>query len=376
MRPVTDQFLRTIRGSHRAIFRALVVTGHQTGVNPVGVEIPISDGNIEFDASADVRATLDLTTDPTYWPQETTDLITPYGTEVFVARGVMLGAGQEVYVSQGYYRVYNVEQDDAPRGPVRVAARDRMSGIIDARLEQPVQFLAGASVETVFDTLVLDVYPDATIEYDFDAASTTFPGSHVTEQDRFAFLADIVKALGKVWFWDYRGVLVVKDPPDPGSPVWDVNHGKNGVLVTASRERTREGVYNSVVATGEAPGEDVPALAIARDIAAGSPTRWGGPFGKVPRFYSSPFITTNEQAATAAASLLTRSRGLPYSVSFTTVVNAALEVLDPIRVSYKGVGRFETHVIDKLTLPLTADEAMRGATRNQDALNIEIEAAE
>lgn len=375
MRPVSDQFLRTLRGAHRVIHRALVVEGHQTGVNPVGVEIEIDGGDIDFDSSADVRATLDLTTVPTHWPTDVDSLITPYGTEIFVARGVMLGAGQKVYVSQGYYRVYSVEQDDAPRGPVRIAARDRMSGIVDARLEKPVQFLAGASVQTVFNTLVLDVYPTATIEFDFDASSTTFPGSHITEQDRFGFLNDVVKALGKVWSWDYRGVLVVKDPPDPGDPVWDINHGKSGVLITAGRERTRDGVYNAVVATGEAPGEGVPALAIARDTAADSPIRWGGPFGKVPKFYSSPFITTNAQAGTAAASILTQSRGLPYVVSFATVVNPALEVLDPIRVSYSDRERVEVHVLDKFTLPLTAEEAMRGTTRDQSSFSVEVEAA-
>ncbi|HEV7649382.1 MAG TPA: DUF5047 domain-containing protein [Actinophytocola sp.] len=374
MRPVSDEFLRTLRGSHRAIFRALVVEGHQTGVNPVGVEIPIDDGDIEFDSSANVRATLDLTTDPTYWPTDTDSLITPYGTEIFIARGVMLGAGQKVYVSQGYYRVNTTEQDDAPRGPVRISGADRMAGIVDGRLEKPVQFLAGASVATVFSTLVLDVYPNATIEYDFDADATTFPGSHITEQDRYGFLNDVVRALGKVWYWDYRGVLVVKDPPDPGDPAWDINHGRSGVLITASRERTRDGVYNSVVATGEAPGDAPPALAIARDIATDSPIRWGGPFGKVPRFYSSPFITTNDQAGTAAVAILTQSRGLPYTVSFDTVVNPALEVLDPIRVSYSDRERVEVHVIDKLTLPLVADTPMRGTTRDQSSINVEVEA--
>lgn len=363
-----------LRGAHRVLHRATVVGGHQVGVNPIGVEIPIDGGDINYDASADIRATLDLSTTPAYWPANISDLITPYGTEIFVERGVMLGAGLKVWVSQGYYRIYSVEQDDSPRGPVRIAGKDRMSGLVDGRLEKPVQFLSGASVKTVFDTLVLDVYPDAEIEYDFDETTTTFPGNHIAEQDRYGFLADVVKALAKVWFWDYRGVLVVRDALDPESPVWDINHGQDGVLITASRERTRDGVYNAIVAVGESPGDDSPpALGIARDTAANSPIRWGGPFGKVPGFYSSPFLTTDAQAAASAASILTRSRGLPYSVSFSTVVNPALEVLDPIRVSYSDTGQVETHVIDKLTLPLAADQPMTGSTRDQTELSVEVE---
>src|SRR5690606_39371279 len=63
------------------------------------------------------------------------------------------------------------------------------------------------------------------------------------------------------------------------------------------------------------------------------------PFGQVPRFYASPLITDVAQAKSAAASLLKRSLGLPYSVSFGTIVNPALEPLDPIRITYPEIGR-------------------------------------
>jgi hypothetical protein len=119
------------------------------------------------------------------------------------------------------------------------------------------------------------------------------------------------------------------------------------------------------VATGEGADTATPVRAVATDDGINSPTRWGGPFGRVPRFYSSPTITSESQAATAARSILAKESGLPYSVEFGTIANPALEPYDPIRARYPG--RTERHVIDRLTVPLTAAGAMSGATRQQAA---------
>jgi hypothetical protein len=373
MRPVSPEFLRILRGSAAERVRATIVTGFPTGTSPAGTVIPVIDGDVQFDSSAKIRATSDVVTDGDLWPDTPDDPLNPYGPELFVERGVVITGGSVEWVSLGYYRIESVEQNEVPDGTVRVPGKDRMAGLIDARLEAPVQFLAATAVSTVFDTLVLDVYPSAVIEFDFDAGARTFPGSHIAEQDRHNFLDDMVKALGKRWFWDHRGVLVVKDPPDTTAPVWTINHGPDGVLVALSRERSREGVYNAVVATGEAPGTDAPVRAVARDLAPTSPTRWGGPFGKVPRFFSSPFITTVAQASTAAASILRGQLGLPYSVDFRTVTNPALEVEDPIEITYADNRPVQRHVVDKLTIPLDVTQAMTGTTRDQTTVDIGVE---
>lgn len=371
MRPVSDAFLRSLRGSHRMVARATVVSGFPTGVAPVGTEIPIESGDVQYDASAKIRASLDLSIPGDYWPELPTDLVNPYGAEMFIERGIVLGGGLREWVSQGYYRIDSVEQDDASGGLVRVSGKDRMAGLIDARLEAPFQFPDNTTVSTLFNTLVLDVYPTATIEYDFTPAAVSFPGNHFAEQDRFGFLADVVRALGKVWFWDYRGVLIVADAPNPTEPLWQVNSGADGVLVAMGRERSRDGVYNAVVAHGETPGQGEPARAVARDLGATSPTRWGGPFGKVPRYYGSSFLTTDAQAGTAAAAILTRSLGLPYSVDFQSVANPALEPLDPVEITL--FDRVERHVIEKLTIPLTADQALTASTKDQTDIDVEVD---
>lgn len=371
MLPVSDAFLAAVRGSHRIASRVRIITPGATGANPPGTDLRIIDGSVTLDATADVRGNLDLTV-AEQWPagNGTTDLV-PYGTELAVSRGIVFGNGAIQRAPLGIYRVISVEQEDAPDGPLRITAQDRTAGLIDARMLAPRSYAATATYGTVVTELVQEVYPGQLIEWDDATDVETLGRNVVVEEDRYAFLRDLVTALGKVLFFDYRGILVIRDPPDPTVPVWDVDAGATGVLVELSRALTREGVYNAVVASGEALDDAPPPLGVAYDLDPDSVTYWNGPFGKVPRFYSSPLITTGAQALKAAQSMLGEALGLPYSVDLTAVPNPALEPLDVVRVTYPPDlrrhprVRQETHILDAITIPLVPGAALTAATRLQ-----------
>lgn len=372
MRPVSQEFLNAIRGSHAMSARARVVTTFATGTDPAGTEIPVFGGDVRVDGTASIRSTIDLVTDGTgMWPTVSNTLLAPYGNELFVERGVQFGGGTTEWCSLGYFRINAPGQDFPPDGPIRISGADRMAGIVDGRLPAPRQYLSTASYSDVVDDLVLDIYPAATIEWD-DATDVELLGRTViAEEDRYGFLHDLVTSLGKVCFWDHRGVLVIQDTPDTGTSVFDVNHGRDGVLVSMSRELSRDGVYNGVVATGEAADTTDPVRVLVVDGNPASPTYWHGPFGKVPRFFSSPFITDQTQAASAASSILRKALGLPYTVDFTAVPNPALEPLDPVTVSYSDRAGSERHVIESLTIPLTAQGVLGASTREQTVVIVE-----
>lgn len=375
MRPVSDAFLRAVRGSHDAFARATLVTSFQEGTQPIGTELRIVSGEVTADAKANIRGRLNLTIEGTRkFPELPVDQITPYGNEVFVERGIAFGNGSTEVISLGYYRLYEVEQDNAPDGPINLTGLDRMSGIVDAKLEAPTQFNAGVSIQSVFETLVEEVYPSATIVFDFSAGATFLESSHVTTDDRYGFLRDIAQSRGKVMYWDYAGHLRVESPPSSSSPVFTINHGLDGILVALKRSLSRVGVYNAVIATGERPSSEVePVRAVARDMNPNSPTYWNGTFGKVPRSYSSPLITSIDQAVTAAQSLLSRAIGLPHAATVTAVPHPALEVLDPVAVTHSDRGRREIHVLESVTIPLTVDNPMTATTREQTAVLIGVE---
>lgn len=371
MLPVSNRFLAALRGSHKSVPRARLITPGAEGADPPGRDLVVLGGTVSLDGTADVRGTLDLTiAEP--WPtgHGVTNVV-PYGAEIAVWRGIEYGNGDVERAPLGIYRITAVEQDSAPDGPLRVTAADRMSGLIESRLTQPAYGAATDTVYSVFGPLVHEVFPSLTVYWDDATWSSPIGRAVFEEEDRHAFLLELVKGLGKIMYFRYDGGLIVKSPPDPSAVQWTVDAGKFGVLTSVRRSLTREQVYNAVVARGEGTDEIAPVVAVVADMDPASPTYWLGPFGKVPRFYTSPMLTTTTQAQGAARSILLTSVGLPYSVDLGALVNPALEPYDSVQVVYpEQRGRLpavsvETHVVDKVTVPLGPDQPMSIATRLQ-----------
>lgn len=359
---VPGAIARVLTGSHAVTFEARVCTEYQTSADPVGVPIDIIDGDVQIDGTAQIRATLNLTTEGK-WPRRATDLLAPYGNEIFVRMGIDLGARIE-WFALGYYMLSEPEQDGSATDPIRIGAPDRMQLIADSELISPIMFDQSTSVGSMFRALVNDVYPDALIVFDDDTTNTDIGRNVLVEKDRRAALADVAASFGKIMFFDGAGVLRVQSAPDETEPVWEVNAGRNGVLVDTKRRMTRQGVYNGVVATGEGADNQAPVHAVAVDDGATSPTRWGGRFGKIPKFYSSPLITTFEQAQNAAQAMLRRLLGAPYSVDFGSITNPGLQPFDPVRVTHTDGSR-EIHIVEKLSIPLSAESHMTASTREK-----------
>lgn len=346
-------------------------TTFQSGTTPAGTVIEVIDGDVTANSTNTVRATTQLTTKQA-WPTHESDLLAPYGQEIYLERGLQYGNGQRELVGLGYFRIDTPEQDNAPEGPVTISGQDRMAGIVDARFLAPRQFGATMTRGQLVNVLILEVYPTATIEWDDTGLRDGTIGRTVIEEiDRAKCLTDFVTSLGKIGYWDYRGVYVIKTAPDVTGPVlWTIDAADNGVLVRMSRSLTREGVYNAVVATGEAGDTTPPARGVAVNLDPDSPTYYLGAFGPVPQFFSSPFLTTNSQAAQAARQLLRAKLGVPYSVKASSIVNPAVEPYDVLGVAYPRTSRNRTlttekHVIDQVKIPLTVTGPMELETREQ-----------
>lgn len=371
MRPVTAAWEPTIRGSYRMVVSATVCDTFQTGTSPVGTALTILSGSVQLSGTAAVRSTLDLTTDGTdMWPRFAADLLAPYGNEIYVARGVMYTDALVEMVGLGYFRIEGPSQDLPPDGPIRVTGSDRMAGIIEARLVDPVQFMAGTRLGDVFDQLVAEVYPSATIEWDDATDDETLTRAVIADQDRYAFLDDIARAHAKIWYWDHRGILVIKDLPDDDVTVFEVTSGRGGSLVEMSRNLSRTGVANIVVASGEAGDNTAPVRGVAFDDNPDSPTYYLGRFGQVPMFYSSPLMGSTDQAQAAASTILRKQIGLPYAVDFGLVPNPALEPFDAVLVRYSDRASVERHALETLTIPLDEDSAMKATTKEQTTVLI------
>lgn len=375
MRPVSSAWESTLRGTHKMLVRARVCETFQTGTDPTGALLTVLDGAVAVNGTQAVRSTLDLTVASLFddgrsaFPAPGGQLLlAPYGNEIYVERGVSYGDDLSEYVGLGYFRISDDDEQDAPTGPIRLTGADRMAAIVEGRLEQPVQFIAGTTLGSIVTQLVTDIYPDAVIEWDDDTDTETLTRSVITEQDRYGFLDELITAHGKIWYWDHRGVLVIKDLPENGAPVYVVDYGRHGVLCDLNRHISRTGVYNAVVATGEAGDTQAPVLGIARNLDPDSPTYYLGRFGKVPQFFSSPLLETDDQAQQAAETLLRKQIGLPYNLGFGTIPNPALEPYDTVRVRYQE--RAEDHVLQSFTVPLSEGAKMTATTKEQTVVLI------
>lgn len=364
MRPASTRLLQALAASHEAAVIAEIL--HDAA--PVAQITTGIDGTVTLDQSAQIRGRLDIEIIDNgalgLIPEAAGDLLAPYGNEIRAARGVRYPDGTVETCSLGVFRIDDADvQDTGDRLAVRISGLDRSARLIDARFEEPYQVPAG----TNYGTALLDVFQAAwpDIPTSLTATTRTTPALIAEEgSDRWQFGADMMAALGRALYFDGDGVLV--NPPVGAigqAPVATLAEGAGGILVQAARRWTRQGAYNRVIATGENTGEAAPSRGVATDENPASPTYYFGAFGKVPRFYASPFITTDDQAQDAAAAILSRELGTTQSIDFGAVVNPALEPDDVVRITRERAGIDEDHVIDSLTIPLSASGAMSGRTR-------------
>lgn len=364
MRPVSPAFLRSLKGSHSFITRATVCSMFQTGVSPVGTVVPVIGGSVTLDGKAAVRSTLDITVQAP-WPVFASDLAAPYGNEIYVECGIPYTDDLVEWVGLGYHRIETPEQDVPVDMPLRITAVDRMQGIVEARLLTPQQFVSGTTFGVVVDTLVLEIYPDAVIEWDDTTDLATLTRDVIVEDERYDFLNDAITACGKIWYWDHRGVLVIKSVPSPTQPVYDIEHATQGTLAAMRRRLTRTNTHNAVVAIGEGADDGTPVRAVVVDDDPLSPTYFYGRFGQVPLFYSSPFLGTEDACEEAARSILIQEVGLAYGIGVNTPTNPALEPFDCVRIKFSHREAPQIHVLDTITLPFTETGALDATTREQ-----------
>jgi hypothetical protein len=364
MRDVSAAFLDAIVESYRVATRIDVL------VNGI-VEETITDaveGTVTLDLTAQVRGRLDLSIvdDGSLGlvPTSASDLLTPYGNELQVYRGIRYPNGVDELVSLGVFRMDDVKVDDDPNGLlIRIAGLDRAQRVIDARFEDAYQVAAGTNYATAIANTLQAAWVD--IPLDLAATTLTTPQLIAEEQgDRWAFCQEMAASIGYRLYFDGDGVAVTRPVTATGdSPTTMIAEGDHGVLISAARGWGRQGTYNRVIATGENTGETAPARGVATDDNSASPTYYFGPYGKVPMFYVSQFIVTDAQAADAAASLLSKQLGTTQTVDFGSLVNPALEPDDLATIIRARAGIDEQHIIDSLTIPLNADGTMTGSTR-------------
>lgn len=377
--PVLPDVTHLLNGSVDVVYDVRVLETFQTGDDPVGTSVDLLSGEVTLDATTDVRGDASIRIagtigqdGPPVWPRGKDRLFAPFGNEVFIRYGFVLGGSiGTLWVPLGYYAIMDTDQEDAPDGAIELACEDRMAPLIESELIDPRAYDPPMTVGDVFDDLILDVYPEAVIQ--FDDATGTIPLARqvIAEESRYKPLKDLAEAYGKIFYWDDIGVARIEAPPDPNEIAWFVRSQRDGVLINANRKLSRRGIFNAIIIEGEGADDKVPVRVVVYDNDSNSPTRFGGPIGKVPKTVKTPLITTVPQGIAAGRALLQLALGAPYSVKFDAVVNPSLRPLQAVEIMYSNNER-DVHIVDSVTIPLDEDHDMSTETREQALIISEI----
>lgn len=390
---VSGRFLDALTGTHESVTRVRAFATQlflssdpgaesdpRFGAVPFDLDNPplidVTDGDVKLTRTGEVRGTASLTV-----PGERWGLLQPHGVTLFIERGIDFGDGTQEYVPLGYFRINELDQPDAPLGPIDVECQDRSAQAAQNRTLMVYQIPEGMTHRTLFSWLIngnagggqstngYGAYVHRAIPITWDAGTydpdtVTVVGKPVIEDgDVWNFLREVVDQQGCALRFDEAGELRVEPlVPLDLTPVCDVVPGPGGNLIKASRSVKRDGVYNIVVAYGTDPAAAVGRYFGYHNI-ANDRLRWQfSHFGAVPRYLGSPLIRTGTAAQAAANSLVARTARLPLALTLHLVPNPALRPNDVVSVDLGDGNAPELRIVDDVTIPLAGDNAMTVTT--------------
>jgi hypothetical protein len=362
--PVSATFAAAVRSSHRIVIRGDVWYGGQMIIG----DVPITGGTLTIDDDADIRSggTVTVADRTGAWVpvigQETTR-ITPWGHEIQLRYGVVLPSGGTEYVSLGWFRIQNATSDERwrtdPTGAwvsggaeLELELVDRMARVDDSKFLTISQPGAGAKCLAEIRRLCAGLVPIAAWPAVTDP---NVPADVIYDDNRMAAVKSLAGVAGVKVFMDRAGNLAIRQLATVTSGDITVTGAVDGGLITISEEYGRDGIYNATVARGEQDTDAAPVQGIAYDTDPTSPTRWDGPFGRVPAFYASPMITTVAQAQAAATTRLnTYLKSRQQDITVGLVPNPAMEP-GLTTVTIVTPRRTVTGRLRRLVLPMSAD---------------------
>lgn len=130
------------------------------------------------------------------------------------------------------------------------------------------------------------------------------------------------------------GVLYVL-PPVPAiteRPETTLTDGEAGTVIGVTRQGSRAGIFNRIVARGQEQDDaGQPRFQAIIDQTTG-PLRTSGPYGIVTKFFSSPLITSKQSALNSATTMLATSVRQKTTVPVTHTPNPTLTLDTPVEL--------------------------------------------
>ena len=321
-------------------------------------DLPVVSGNVRATLQSRVTRSLDLTVGPEWFPEEPTDLLAPFGSELRIWRGVSPG-GVTNHPSFVWpvFRGRITKTSMRTAGAVTVAAVDRGGEVSRSPFEAPFSIVAGAPLHATFESVVSEAVPDATFGT-YDVSDRGMPAL-AWDEDRGKALDDMAAGAGAFWYALADGSYVLRAVP------WVYSDGVADLTIDRSLPIFRdaeigwdaENVFNQVVVRSERTDGGAPGRYVARVSDPASPIAYDGAYGRKT-------LHSDAQSAYGAAglqivgeTLLQRSQALAQSWSATIAPYPPLELGDLIQFDVEmgkdDRRRRSKQVVAGFSMPLT-----------------------
>lgn len=191
------------------------------------------------------------------------------------------------------------------------------------------------------------------------------PASIVYKTDRLAAVQDLARVVGARYRMAGDGSLEVY-PLTKTAPVWMVQGGDGGALVSLNRKQTRADLINGVVSTSSDPSLEIRALST---IQAG-PLRWDGPLKrKIARHNA---IATTQTGVQADADTYLANTATLKTVSLTVLCkpHPGIQIGDWVRVAQPTING-KAYPLDGIVTSIQ----LKGSTSGVDPMQITIRCA-
>lgn len=357
---VSSAFLAEVARSHTATTKVELWSNNQLvrTVNPLS-------GSVEIDARRAVRRSASMTLidyDGTLNPNVAGSVLTPFGNEVRIYRGVVYSNGTTEYAALGVFRIVGVRVSLTDNGvKLDVQMEDRAHVVQLAGYSSPYVVGTGNDAVAEATNLVLSRYKGVSynvLDTPYFTPTTAKVLGVDGATDPWSDVLSIVEASGQEAFFDENGVFRTKNIPrlSQGTASATFAEGTSGTLISVSHDVATANIFNGITAHAEGTHLSVPLESTVWDNDAASPTRRTGPLGERPSDWSSSWVLTQTQLDDVANALLDTVRGYP--VSIEVIPNPAIDVRDFIRVTSDTVGIDTLVMVDTITIPFGSTETM------------------
>lgn len=357
MLTATAQYRATLPYPHK---RKVILDVFQEGVKVATLgNLKFSEGSVQASLTSRVTRTADMTFSDRDFPADVNAILSPYVSVLQISSGIQY--------SDGLYEVFPVfrgrvaEPQRSADGKVTIRADDLAADVLDFRFEAPENTADGSTVLKEIKRFILQALPSATFGTN-DVADLGVP-KLTWDEDRGQALDDLAEVLQGRWYALGNGDFVVRKYPYlVSAPVTTLTDGPAGLVSTATRTLTRDGVVNSVTVVAERIDGTDPIRITVRNNDSSSPTRFGDRYGRVSVVIKLQTPLTVTEAQQLANQQLLTSSALAEQWNFQIVPDDTLEPGDTFLGSYRG--QSANQVIDSITYPLTVDGLMTIQSRS------------